>query len=92
MHLSSPADDGELWQVGTGEGRGVLRNIKDIETLRVSKVHGDGRKSCDSWGNGFKVNEYYRRWYLRIKYIRQMTNNSSGYRLLADMSKEHNVL
>ena len=27
----------------------------------------------------------------RIIYIREMTNNTSGYRL-ADMSKEHNVL
>ena len=28
MPLSSPVDDGEFWQVGTREGKGIPRNIK----------------------------------------------------------------
>ena len=36
MHLSSPVDDGELWQVGTREGKEILRSI------RIEKHCGNG--------------------------------------------------
>ena len=37
MHLSSPVDDGELWQVGTRKGRGY-HETNDREALCVSKL------------------------------------------------------
>ena len=40
MHLSSPVDDGELWQLGTRESNGY-RKTKDREALCVSIVYGD---------------------------------------------------
>ena len=45
MHLSSPVDDGELWQWVLAKAIGY-RETKDREPLCVSKVHGD-RESLD---------------------------------------------
>ena len=90
MHLSSPVDDGELWYMGTREGKGC-RVTKNEEALCIVKYAATGGRQMNIAKLMTTVSTIIA-VVLRIKYIRQMDNNRSGHSRLGETSKELNVL
>ena len=81
--------DGELWQVGTLEGKGIPRNIKIEKHCMLVKHTVTGSRQMIRTKlatSGLTIGTVI----LRIEHMWQMTSNSCDYRL-EDTSKEHNV-